>query len=98
MNKKNVENPEEFYARLRSSLLESATWPAPYLYKFIVASDPVKIKEVAEVFKDKDAVFTHQLSKNGKYTSISIRVTLDNPDAVIDLYKEVGAIDGVISL
>lgn len=89
---------DEFYERLKLQLEESTQWPSLYLYKFIVLTDPDKILEVHSIFNNTGAVIDSKLSKNGKYTSLSIRVNLKNPDAVIAKYKEVGAIEGVISL
>ncbi|MDE3740302.1 DUF493 family protein [Maribacter polysaccharolyticus] len=92
------ENPEEFYERLRTQLEDSTQWPSLYLYKFIVLTDEKKISQVHSIFNNLGAVIDSKLSKNGKYTSLSIRVNLKNPDAVIAKYKEVGEIEGVISL
>lgn len=94
----NKENAEEFYARLREQLQESTTWPSDYLYKFIVLSDPEKIKRIHKIFDNTGAVIESKQSKKGKYTSVSITVNLNNPDAVIAKYKEVGKVEGVISL
>ena len=94
----NTENPDEFYERLKIQLAESTQWPSLYLYKFIVLTNDEKIKQVHEVFDNTGAVIDSKLSKNGKYTSLSIRVNLKNPDAVITKYREVGEIEGVISL
>jgi hypothetical protein len=38
------------------------------------------------------------VSSKGKYTSVSIVVHMKNPDAVIEKYKEVSKVKGVISL
>ena len=39
------------------------------------------------------------VSKNGKYTSVSVQVKMENPEIVISKYKKIGnEIDGVISL
>ncbi|PIF01199.1 MAG: hypothetical protein CR994_01140 [Maribacter sp.] len=94
----NTENPKEFYSRLRIQLEESTQWPSFYLYKFIVLTDEGKIGRIHSIFNNLGAVIDSKLSKNGKYTSLSIRVNLENPDAVIEKYIEVGAIEGVISL
>ncbi|MBD0849342.1 DUF493 family protein [Maribacter arenosus] len=94
----NAENPEEFYSRLKIQLEESTQWPSLYLYKFIILTDAEKVKKVHTVFNNTGAVIESKLSKNGKYTSLSIQVNLKNPDAVIAKYKEVGKIEGVISL
>lgn len=94
----NTEKPEEFYERLRVQLEDSSKWPSNYLYKFIVLTDKEKIRQVHSVFDNTGAVIDSKLSKNGKYTSLSITVNLKNPDEVIAKYKAVGMIEGVISL
>lgn len=92
-------NPEEFYKKLKAQLLDTALWPTAYLYKFIVISDTEKIKIIEELFNHLGAVIKTKESKNGKYTSVSINVTMKNPDAVIEKYKEVAEkVEGVISL
>ncbi len=91
-------NPEEFYNRLQEQLRESTTWPSDYLYKFIVESDPEKIARIHEIFNNTGAVIELKQSKKGKYTSVSVTVNLKNPEAVIEKYKEVGKVEGVISL
>jgi len=92
------QNPEEFYARLKEQLLENGTWPANYLYKFIIPTDEAKIEEIREIFDIAGAVIESKQSKKGTYTSVSITVHMENPDAVIKKYKEVSHIEGVISL
>lgn len=89
---------EDFYKRLKAQLEDSSTWPSNYLYKFIVLTNEDKIKRIHRIFDNTGAVIDLKKSKNGKYTSVSITVNLKNPDEVIHKYKEVGAIEGVISL
>ena len=39
------------------------------------------------------------VSKNGKYTSVSVQVKIESPEIVISKYKKIGnEVDGVISL
>ncbi len=92
------EKSEDFYNRLKSQLEETTSWPSDYLYKFIVLTDKDKIARIHQVFDNTGAVIDLKKSKNGKYTSVSITVNLENPDEVIKKYKEVGGIEGVISL
>jgi len=93
------QNPEEFYEKLKTQLYDTATWPSEYLYKFIVKSDLKKIAEIEAIFNNIGAVINTIESKNGKYTSVSIHVKLEDPDAVIGKYKEVAEkVEGVISL
>jgi putative lipoic acid-binding regulatory protein len=73
---------EDFYIRLKSELEESTTWPAVYLYNF----------------NNMGAVIKTHASKTGKYTSISINVTMQNADKVIEKYQELATIEGIISL
>jgi hypothetical protein len=89
---------EEFYSRLRVELMNSHSWPSDYLYKFIVPTDIEKIEKIHRIFDNTGAVIESRQSRKGKYTSISITVNLKNPDEVINKYKEVGAVEGVISL
>jgi len=90
---------EEFYAKLKAQLQDTALWPSEYLYKFIVITEISKIEKLKSLFNHQGAVITTRTSKNGKYTSVSINLRMKNPDAVIAKYKEVAIkIEGVISL
>ena len=93
------QNPEEFYEKLKGQLYETNSWPAEYLYKFIIKSDVEKMAVIEGMFNNMGAVIHTTESKNGKYTSVSINVLMENPEAVISKYKEVANnVEGVISL
>jgi hypothetical protein len=93
------QNPEEFYEKLKSQLYETNSWPAEYLYKFILKSDVEKIAKIEALFNNMGAVIHTTESKNGKYTSISVNVLMRNPEAVIVKYQEVANnVEGIISL
>jgi hypothetical protein len=89
---------EEFYAKLKDQLQESTSWPSTYLYKFIVPTDEQRISQIQDIFDNTGAVIESKKSKKGTYTSLSITVDLKDPDAVIEKYKEVSVVEGVISL
>ncbi|HIB48236.1 MAG TPA: DUF493 domain-containing protein [Flavobacteriaceae bacterium] len=89
---------EEFYARLKEQLEGDTDWPSPYLYKFIVPASNEKIAEIEAIFDGTDALIQTRDSSKGTYTSVSIKVTMDSPDAVIAKYLQVSAVEGVISL
>lgn len=89
---------DAFYKRLHEELLNSTNWPSDYLYKFIVPTNQEKITRIQSIFDNTGAVIESKQSRKGKYTSISITVHLPDPDAVIEKYKAVGEIEGVISL
>jgi putative lipoic acid-binding regulatory protein len=93
------DNSEAFYEKLKTQLYETTSWPAEYLYKFIVKSDVAKIAKLEVIFDNMGAVINTTESKKGKYTSVSVNLLMRNPDAVIEKYKEVAEkVEGVISL
>lgn len=77
--------------------LNQEPWPNVYMFKFIVPSDNHKIAMIEGFFED-DAEIILQPSSNGKYTSVTIRQVMLNADAIIDVYKQAGAVEGIISL
>ncbi len=96
-----MKNPEEekaFYQRLKEQLDDTTEFPSLYLYKFIVPSGQDKVKQVISFFDNSGAVVNTKTSSKGNYTSVSIAVTMENSQAVIDKYKAVSAVEGVISL
>ena len=86
------------YKGLKEKLDESTTFPAKYLYKFIVPANQSKVEEIEAVFNFGGAVIDTKDSKTGKYTSISILIEMQSSDEIIEKYIEVGKIKGVISL
>jgi len=88
---------EEFYIRLKEELQNTSTWPSEYLYKFIVPTNAKKIEAVENAFDNMGAVIKTQQSKAGKYTSVSVNVTMETPDDVVEKYIEVSSIEGIIS-
>jgi len=88
----------EFYNRLRLQLEGDTTWPALYLYKFIVPASLEKTAMIEVIFDGTNAEISTRESSKGTFTSFSIKVKMDSPNAVIQKYKEVSKIEGVISL
>ena len=89
---------EEFYARLLEQLKGDTTWPAHYLYKFIVPADVQKIAQIEAIFNGTNAQINTRDSSKGTYTSLSVKVIMASPEKVIEKYKQVSQVDGVISL
>lgn len=84
----------ESMEKLKELLDESYTWPAPYLFKFIV---PTAQLSSLEKFTAK-YLMTQKPSKNGKYTSVSFTVNCESSEQVLDFYEKVSVIPGIISL
>lgn len=78
----------------REKLDKHYAWPAVYLFKFIVPTG--KEEDVKKLFPLHDS--REKLSKNGKYTSISVQMMMPSSDAVIDVYIRAAEIEGLIAL
>ena len=88
----------EFYDKLKVSLEETTTFPTNYMFKFIIPTDKDKFKQIDNMFNKLGAVISSKSSKNGKFTSLTILVDMKSADEIIEKYKEVGMVEGVISL
>lgn len=91
-------NNDEFYEKLKVELDNSNTWPDIYLFKFIVPNIDDNVLRVEDAFNCMGAVIKTTQSRTGKYTSISIDVTVKDAQEIIDKYKEVSTIKGIVSL
>lgn len=56
------------------------------------------MERVEKAFDRMGAVIKTTKSKTGKFTSVSIDVTMHSSDEVIAKYKEVSTIEGIVSL
>lgn len=91
-------SPEDFYKSLKEKLDTAHNFPEDYLFKFIITNEESKHTEIYRVFDDIKFTLTTRESKQGKYTSININAFVMDADQVINIYKEVGKISGVIML
>ncbi|PRZ28233.1 DUF493 family protein [Flavobacterium granuli] len=91
-------NTQEFYDRLKTELDMSTSWPAEYLFKFIVPSENDNVERVELAFDCMGAVIKTTKSRTGKFTSISVDVQMKDSQEVIAKYQEVSVIEGIISL
>lgn len=89
---------KEFYERLKVELDLSSTWPAIYLFKFIVPTEKENILQVEKAFDCMGAVIKTTKSKTGKFTSVSVDVMMKDSQEIIEKYIEVSTIKGIISL
>jgi hypothetical protein len=89
---------EEFYIRLKEELDRSNTWPALYLFKFIVPTVDDNVERVENAFDGMGAVIKTTKSKTAKFTSISVDVQMKSSQEIIDKYLQVSTIKGIVSL
>lgn len=89
----------DFYIDFKKKLEENQAFPTDYLFKFIVPTDEKVIAEVQAVFaNDEKASFSSRDSKNGKYTSLTIKVRVKTADEVVNYYKNASVIKGIVAL
>ena len=77
--------------------LDLLEWPGLYFFKFITPTKDELIKKIISHFDEKSEVHL-KASKNGTFTSISIKEIMFSSEDVIAIYKEIGQIKGVIIL
>lgn len=87
----------EQYDKLRDLLNKSENWPQVYMFKFIVPADNHKIALIESKFSD-EAIINHKESSTGRYFSITVKEAMLSADAIIDKYKEMKGIEGLITL
>ena len=88
----------DFYKKLEASLNETTTFPTKYMFKFIIPTDKDKSVAIETIFDNLGAVIDSKPSKTGKYTSLTILVNMNSAEDIIQKYKEVSKVEGVISL
>jgi uncharacterized protein len=98
MNDDNEKKTAEFYERLKVELDNSNSWPAQYLFKFIVPTTEENILKVENAFNCMGAVIKTTKSTTGKFTSISVDLTVKDSQEIIDKYQELSTIKGIVSL
>lgn len=91
-------NEQEFYDNLKEKLDDTTEFPSEYMYKFIMPNENQKMAEVQSVFDNANPEFAYRESKSGKFLSITVMVYVLDSDTIIDYYKRIGKIDGVIML
>lgn len=88
---------EEHFEKLRDLLNEEDNWPILYMFKFIIPADNHKIALVEAKFSD-EAIISHKASSSGKYFSITVKEVMLDADSIIDKYKEMQGIEGLMAL
>lgn len=85
------------FDKLREQLNLQVSWPTIYMFKFIVPADNRKIALVESKFSD-EAVITQNQSSSGKYVSITVKEVMLSADSIIEKYKEMYGIEGLMAL
>jgi putative lipoic acid-binding regulatory protein len=86
--------PNNKLENLKLLLDTEYTWPASYLFKFIVTQD--QVENITSLFTAGE-VSVRESSK-GKYVSVSIQIEMPSSDEIIHIYEKAATIPGVIAL
>jgi len=78
----------------REKLDQHYSWPSLYIFKFIVPHG--KEDEVKKLFPKHNV--TERQSNQGKYISVTVEMMLPSSQAVIDVYVQASAIEGIVAL
>ena len=78
-------------------LLANQKFPLLYPFKFIIKEDPEKLVQIKRVF-DETAEYKVRKSKDGNYSSITIKQMMLSSEEIIAKYEQMSEIKGIISL
>lgn len=82
--------------KLLVQLEEQLDWPNVYMYKFILKKDEEKLEQLNELFSS--AEISVKTSSEGSYYSFTAKEMMIDAMKVIERYREVGTIEGIMSL
>ncbi|MEO5600250.1 MAG: DUF493 family protein [Cyclobacteriaceae bacterium] len=85
---------QEWLKSFREKLDQHYAWPSLYMFKFIVPAG--KEEDVKRLFPKHTSSEKH--SKEGKYTSVTVQMMMPSSDAVVNVYEQASAIEGIIAL
>jgi len=89
---------DEFYNKLKNSLIETLKFPTDYMFKFIIPNKSAQKKQFQSIFNFEGAVITTKSSNKGKFLSYTVILKVKSAKEIILKYKEVATIKGIISL
>lgn len=82
------------FTKFQAVLDETMSWPDYYVFKFVVKTD--EKGQLLNLLSDQK--ISEKLSKNAKYTSVTSRKIFNSAEEVVEVYKLIGKLDGIISL
>lgn len=89
-----MENEEK--KKLKALLEQNYVWPAPYQFKFIVKKE--MLEEIQELLCPPEFEVVTKESRKGNYISVTaVKLILKSED-VLEVYRRVKVVKGVISI
>ncbi|WP_245871985.1 DUF493 family protein [Dysgonomonas massiliensis] len=96
-NDKNLQ-ADDFYVNFKEKLMLTHTFPTNYIFKFIVPAEQATIAKLHAIYENAEANISSRDSKNGKYTSLTIKTAVNDADDVIIYYRQAASIEGIVML
>lgn len=85
---------QQWIASFREKLDQHYSWPSLYMFKFIIPTG--RENEIKKLFPNHSV--SEKLSREGKYTSVTIQMMMQSSDAVISIYVKASKIEGIVAL
>jgi len=87
----------------RELLEETHEFPGPYLFKVIGKADAGFEARVVAVVRsvlalEVDPPFQVRAAVGGRHISVTIEPTVQSPDQVLELYRQLGTLDGLVMM
>jgi len=85
---------QEWWTSFKAKLDQHYAWPSLYVFKFIVPAG--QEEAVKKLFPKHTASEKH--STKGRYTSVTVQMMMPSSEAVVSVYEQASAIEGLIAL
>ena len=79
-------------------LEENYSWPCLYMFKFICPAKNENIAHLESLFNSESSEVIIRQSSKGNFVSITAKEIMLSPENVLNRYKEVEQIPGLLSL
>ena len=85
----------KWFESFREKLDQHYAWPALYIFKFIVPTH--KEEELRQLFP-MHITAKEKVSGKGNYISLTYQMMMPSSESVIEVYKRVSGIEGIVAL
>ena len=79
-------------------LEENYSWPCLYMFKFICPAKNENIAHLESLFNSESSEVIIRQSSKGNFVSVTAKEIMLSPEKVLNRYKEVEQIPGLLSL
>ncbi|WP_085536774.1 DUF493 domain-containing protein [Massilibacteroides vaginae] len=98
LEKDRNQHKDDFYLKFKERLEQTHSFPLDYMFKCIVPAEQNIIAQLHAIFSSANPVISTRDSKNGKYTSVTIKVAVNDADDVVIYYRQAATIEGIMML